>query len=180
MRLIGRLECKIRHDHADRRSLLCGCAAAAFALLGRSAGADESDDPARLARPQKGDRLVHFMGAHQGAEMKRDELKVGDEPMLAWAFDPVKKVPRDGSRLNLMLIVRLDPATLVPEEKARAVDGIVAFSAICTHQQCPVTEWLAQTQHFRCPCHQSEYDPRRGAAAIAPRRGLCRRSARPR
>jgi len=120
------------------------------------------------------------MGAHQGAEMKRDELKVGDEPMLAWAFDPVEKVPRDGSRPNLVLIVRLDSETLAPEEKARAVDGIVALSAICTHQQWPVTEWLAQTQHFRCPCHQSEYDPRRGAAAIAPRRGLCRRSARPR
>lgn len=162
----GRLGCEARRDHIDRRSVLAGCAVAAFAMRVPAARAEDNDDPARSELPKKGDRLVYFMGDNEGAEIKLGELKVGDEPVLAWPFDPAKKVPRDGSRLNLVLLVRLDPASLAPEAQALAAEGVVAFSAICTHQQCPVTEWLTQTQRFRCPCHQSEYDPRHEAAVV--------------
>ncbi|MEO8716561.1 MAG: Rieske (2Fe-2S) protein, partial [Acetobacteraceae bacterium] len=48
-----------------------------------------------------------------------------------------------------------------------AADGIVAFSAICTHQQCTVMEWLASTKVLRCPCHQSEYDLEHGAVVLS-------------
>ncbi len=153
-------------EGTTRRAALCGCAAAALVGLSRPGRADDADDPARMARPQKGDLLVYFDGDHEGQVIKPAELKVGEPSFLAWAYDPQKKVPRDGSRLNMILMVRLDPATIAPDEKPRAADGIVAYSAICTHQQCPVTDWLTDSKDFRCPCHQSVYDPRHGAQVV--------------
>jgi rieske iron-sulfur protein len=150
-----------------RRAVLCGCAAAAVVGFSWPSRADDADDPARMARPQKGDLLVYFDGDHEGQVIRPAELKVGNPSFMAWAYDPQKKVPRDGSRLNMVLIVRLDPATIASSEKSRAADGIVAYSAICTHQQCPVAEWLDETKDFRCPCHQSTYDPRNGAQVVS-------------
>ena len=94
-------------------------------------------------------------------------LKLGDDPALAWSLDPKTKEPRDGTRLNQVLLMRFDPATLGSAEKPRAADGVVAYSAICTHQGCTVTDWLTAKQVLQCPCHQSEYDPRRGAKVVA-------------
>ena len=73
---------------------------------------------------------------------------------------------RDGSLLNMVLIVRLAPDTLEEDVRAHAADGIVAFSAICTHQQCPVTGWNAEAKVFHCSCHQSEYDPSQDAKVV--------------
>ena len=93
-------------------------------------------------------------------------MKIGEPPVLAWAMDPATKLPRDGSRLNQVLLLRLDPSSLGPETQPHAADGLVAYSAICTHAQCPVTGWMADRQVLHCPCHQSEYDPRQDAKVV--------------
>ena len=62
--------------------------------------------------------------------------------------------------------MRFDPATLGEAEQQRAADGVVAYSAICTHQGCTVTDWLTAKQVLQCPCHQSHYDPRHGARVV--------------
>jgi rieske iron-sulfur protein len=79
--------------------------------------------------------------------------------------------------LNEVLIMRLDPAELDDETRAHSADGIVAYSAICSHAGCPVTAWVkgAAGDHdvFKCVCHNSEYDPRHSAEVVfgpAPRR----------
>jgi Rieske Fe-S protein len=117
-------------------------------------------------RPQVGDLLVFFDGDHEGAPIKPADLNPGDPPVLAWAFDPVKKVSRDGSRLNQVLVMRFDPAALGAAERARAAEGVIAYSAICTHQQCTVMDWLTAKQVAQCPCHQSEYDLAHGARVV--------------
>ena len=151
----------------ERRALLCGCGAAAIMTSSRRARADDQDDPDRLARPQKGDLLVHYDGDRAGHPIAPSDLKAGDPQVMAWAFDPQKKVPRDGSRLNMVLLIRLDPAAMAADERRHAADGIVAFSAICTHQGCTVTDWLTAKRVLQCPCHQSEYDPMNNAAVVA-------------
>ena len=45
-------------------------------------------------------------------------------------MDPATGVARDGSRLNQVILIRLDPATLDADTAARAADGIVAYSGI--------------------------------------------------
>jgi rieske iron-sulfur protein len=86
-------------------------------------------------------------------------------------------VIRDGSRLNELLVVRLDPAELDDETRSRSADGIVAYSAVCTHAGCPVTAWMrgatGDKDVFKCFCHNSEFDPRQAAQVVfgpAPRR----------
>jgi Rieske Fe-S protein len=81
-------------------------------------------------------------------------------PTMVWAMDPSDKTVRSASRLNAILLVRLDPAHLAADTLARGVDGVVAYSAVCTHQGCEVGDWIADRQTLSCPCHDSEFDPK--------------------
>lgn len=131
-----------------------------------SARGDNASDPARNKLPQPGDFLVPADTDNETTPIKPGDIKLGNDPVLAWAFDPQAKVPRDGSRLNQVLLMRFDPASLGATEKPRAADGVVAYSAICTHQGCTVTDWITARQVLQCPCHQSEYNPRNGAQVV--------------
>ena len=148
-----------------RRCVLQG-AAATLALLPARGRADD-DDPRTMLRPQIGDVLVHAAGEQPGTVVAAADVTLNAQPVLAWAMDPVHKVVRNGSRLNQVLLLRLDPSILGPQTQPHAVDGLVAYSAICTHAQCTVTGWLPDKQVLHCPCHQSEYDPRHDAAVVA-------------
>ncbi|MDN4984017.1 Rieske (2Fe-2S) protein [Bradyrhizobium sp. WYCCWR 13022] len=160
-----------------RRELLLG-ALAATACLGCSAPVRAGEDPPGSdERPQKGDLLVFSEGDSEGKLIKAADLKLGGPPVHAWPQDPKTSVVRSGSRLNEILMIRLDPASLDEQTRARAVDGILAYSAICAHAGCPVTAWVksdvGDAEVFKCMCHNSEYDPRAGAEVVfgpAPRR----------
>lgn len=160
-----------------RRTLLLG-ALATTACLGCSTRTRAGEDPPGSdERPQKGDRLVFSEGDSEGKLITAADLTPGGPPVHAWPQDPKTSVVRSASRLNEILIIRLDPAELDEQTKARAVDGIVAYSAICAHAGCPVTAWVksdvGDKEVFKCMCHNSEYDPRAGAQVVfgpAPRR----------
>lgn len=160
-----------------RRTLLLG-ALATTACLGCAAPALAGEDPPGSdERPQKGDVLVFSEGDSEGKLIKAADLTSGGPPVHAWPQDPKTSVVRNASRLNEILIIRLDPAELDEQTKARAIDGILAYSAICSHAGCPVTAWVrsdvGDKDVFKCMCHNSEYDPRAGAQVVfgpAPRR----------
>ena len=82
-------------------------------------------------------------------------------------MQPATSTARDGTRLNKVLLLRLDPAGFDAATQARAADGVVAYSAICPHTGCEVAKWLAETQRLECPCHFSQYDPKRGPQWLA-------------
>jgi rieske iron-sulfur protein len=155
-----------RLDPLRRGLLLAGAAIAAGGLLPKTGRADD-EDPRRKMRPQVGDQFVRFEGDQEGAVITAEDLHLGADPIIAWAMDPATKLPRDGSRLNQVLLLRLDPSSLGPETLKHAADGIVAYSAICTHAQCTVAGWMPESQVLHCPCHQSEFDPRRNAEVVA-------------
>jgi ubiquinol-cytochrome c reductase iron-sulfur subunit len=46
------------------------------------------------------------------------------------------------------------------------VDGIVAYSKICTHVGCPAALYEQTTHNILCPCHQSTFDATEGAKVI--------------
>jgi rieske iron-sulfur protein len=149
----------------SRRTAVGGCLIVSGGLWPLGAQADQTPDPDRLKLPQPGDQLIAVGGDTATPPLKSSDLQLRDL-VLAWAWDPQKKVPRDGSRLNMVVLMRFDPATLGDREKRLATDGIVAYSAVCTHQQCWVTDWLKSTQILQCPCHQSQYDLRHGAKVV--------------
>jgi Rieske Fe-S protein len=156
-----------------RRFLLASVLAAGAGLAaGRSARAQ--DDPGGDERPQKDDLLVVSEGPNAGQIVKPSDLTPGGPPVHAW---PKTAVVRDGSRLNEILVIKLDPAELDDDTRARSADGIVAYSAICTHAGCPVTAWVkgetSDNNVLKCMCHNSEYDARASAQVVfgpAPRR----------
>ena len=171
-----RMELETMHyPDQKRRSLLLTALATGACLATKSVVAD--DEPGSDQRPQIGDVLVVSEGEHEGEVIKPDDLKVGGPPLRAWPKDPKTSVVRNGSRLNEVLVIKLEASELDDTTRARAVDGIIAYSAICTHAACPVTDWVKAEQGvknvLKCPCHNSEYDPRQNAQVVfgpAPRR----------
>jgi len=74
-------------------------------------------------------------------------------------MEPASKTVRSGSRLNQIIVLRLAPDALAPRTRARAAEGVVAYTAICTHSGCEVIEWLADERALSCSCHASLFDP---------------------
>jgi rieske iron-sulfur protein len=147
-------------NQMTRRNLL-----AVGGLLGSGFGfgvtrvlADPADE-----RPKAGDQLVAIDAAEPVG------LSPGDipaSPILAWPMEPESRLVRTGSRLNKIVLVRPDPATLAGPTRERAADGVVAYSAICPHAGCEVNGWVAEQGILECPCHNSRYDPRDAAAIV--------------
>jgi len=150
----------------------CGCCAApqpdqprrrviAIAAVGLAApwtlaAAGES------TRPKRGDRLVEEDAEGPPTPLRVSDLKPG-KPMLAFPFDAAKKEVRNDSRLNKVVLLRFAEADLSAESKARAAGGVLAFSAVCTHQACDVKTWLSQEKVLVCFCHSSKFDLLDGA-----------------
>lgn len=114
--------------------------------------------------PRAGDRLV---AQGSTAPIRADMLEPGAAPQLAWAWDAGRGRARDGSPLHRIVLLRLDPASMDEATRARAVGGVLAYSAACTHGDCAVRDWRPRVQHLHCPCHFSHFDPLRGAAVVS-------------
>jgi rieske iron-sulfur protein len=134
---------------------------AAASVLGVIAAAPAVAEPAD-ERPKEGDFLVAVNATNTDGLSPKDITN----PVIAWPMDPAAKLIRNGSRLNKVLLVRLDPQTLVGPTRERAADGVVAYSAICPHAGCEVDGWIDDQKILECPCHNSKYNPREGAAIV--------------
>ena len=140
----------------NRRSVIN--AAIGTSLCALVPGVSSAQGDPRNARPQEGDRLVYADGERKGTQVKLADLAVGAPPVTVMPQDANGTV-RDGSRLNQILLVRLDPAKLNEQTLSRAAQGVVAYSAVCTHAGCDGFGWVADKQTFKCPCHDSQFDP---------------------
>ena len=135
-----------------------------LARLARAEDEPEKTDAARLP-PQPGDRFVFLTGPNKGQVVKLDNLAVGGPQVQVFPAGPDGAV-RNGTPLNLVILARFDPADLSEETRARAAEGVVAYSAVCTHQACPVNMWSKDRDAFVCSCHGSVFDPRNSAVVV--------------
>jgi rieske iron-sulfur protein len=122
-------------------------------------------EPAR-ERPKEGDLLVTVSPPGQDP-LKPDDVPLDGKQTFAWPLDPETKTARDGSRLNKVLLLHLEPEGLDAKTKERAADGVVAYSAICVHTGCDVTNWDPSRQLLECPCHYSTYDPKEAGKVVS-------------
>jgi len=102
----------------------------------------------------KGDVLVYApttSGAEVGKPLKAADLKEGTG---------VQVFPKDksGDQNNLIEVVRIGAGT--------GADGLVAYSAICTHLGCAVYAELNKSGEIACPCHASRYNPKESAKVV--------------
>ena len=147
-----------------RRQAMFGAALALSPLLNIPARADDQPDETAKG-PQPGDHLVHLSGPKKDQPARVEDLEVGGEQSQAYPADS-KGLVRDGTPLNLVLLVRVGDDGLDEQTRKLAADGVVAYSAICTHQACPVIQWSTEKKAMVCSCHGSTYDPRNSAKVI--------------
>ena len=138
----------------DRRALLLAGVGLAFGQT----------DPA-TSRPRTGDLFVKA-GDTSKTPLTPGDVAAGAPQMLVWAMDPVDRTVRSGSRLNQVILVRLDPETIAPDTRARAAAGIVAYSSICSHTGCDVDDWEPGARLLACQCQSSQFDPRDGGKVV--------------
>jgi len=148
----------------QRRELLGCICALGLGLPGSSQA--QAPDPAALQPPQVDDILTYAFGERAGQAVGVDDLEAYTRQVFAWPSDPVSGLVRSGSRMNQLVLVRLDPAAMSAETAQRSVKGLVAYTGICSHTGCDVTDWNSEFRRFQCPCHESQFDPADAARVV--------------
>ncbi len=137
-----------------RASLELGLAALAGAVRPSHAHAIPGD---QALGPKIGD--VFVLERDLSHRVTAGMLPEGGAPTLVWPMDRKNGMVRNGARFNQILLLR---------QRAQGTGTqIVAFTAICPHAACVVTEWVPESELLRCPCHGSEYNPRQNGAVVA-------------
>jgi ubiquinol-cytochrome c reductase iron-sulfur subunit len=105
-----------------------------------------------------------------GTPIKPEWIRVGQlinaEPEIFFNGEPYGEETIEGHEQLVektkaaIIVVRMQPDDITPiaERENWGVDGILAYSKICTHVGCPISLWEQQTHHLLCPCHQSTFD----------------------
>lgn len=150
--------CGCRSADPGRRMLLKAVAGVALA-----AGAGVNCAWANDEGPRKGDWLVRADDDSK-TPLRSADLKADEKQLIVYPYDPKTKTLRDSTRLNRILLIKIDPGTMDAATRARAADGVVAYSAFCTHEGCDVSAWLPKEQALLCFCHFSKFAPHQEAA----------------
>ncbi|MBW3649323.1 MAG: Rieske 2Fe-2S domain-containing protein [Actinobacteria bacterium] len=96
-----------------------------------------------------------------GRSVRPEDLSVGGV-VTVWPEGHV------GEPDSPTLLVRVDRPELFrrPTRTQWTVEGIVAYSKLCTHTGCPVGLYQSRERLLLCPCHQSTFDVVEGAKPI--------------
>jgi ubiquinol-cytochrome c reductase iron-sulfur subunit len=148
-----------------RRRLLIGLAGSAFAAMG-----------AALLFP------LRSLGPRPGKDLKSTPYAPGGLRVVTENGQPVqpKDLPADGvltvwpeghtdSADAPTLLIRTRADQGFKPRRGRedwTVDGIVAYSKLCTHVGCPVGLYQAESGLLLCPCHQSTFNVLDGARPV--------------
>jgi ubiquinol-cytochrome c reductase iron-sulfur subunit len=121
---------------------------------------------------------IRSLGRRPGASLDHTQWRAGrravnadGDPLAAGnvAVDSVVTVFPEGhvdAADSSTLLIRLPPDVRAPGPPHWSVDGLVAFSKLCTHAGCPVGLYQAETQELFCPCHQSTFSVPQGAEPV--------------
>lgn len=148
-----------------RRRLLLVSAASAIGALGAALLF-----PIRSLGPRPGKDLKHtpYLGG-----TKRVVTADGRPVQIAdLAVDSVLTVWPEGHTDAAdapTLLIRTRPSQVLkprPGREGWTVDGVVAYSKLCTHVGCPVGLYQGEAALLLCPCHQSTFDVLDGARPI--------------
>jgi rieske iron-sulfur protein len=147
----------------ERRDVLkgtCGLVGAA-AVMSVGISTPAFADPQKDC-PQVGDVFVFTAGPKKGSVVTVDDVVLDAAPLTVMAKDPNGAV-RDGENFTALLYrIAKDkvPADMAPD----TIDGVAAWSAVCTHQGCLMTDIHQKSEAvnafgFICPCHDAIFDP---------------------
>ena len=147
----------------DRRDVIIGGAGLLMGLGLRSGAAEAAKKPERLP-PQIGDRLKITKGEHKDKFLCPEMLVLNQKPLEGFPYGVEDDVLRRRNRFNRLLLIKVDPEAIDEEIAPRAAQGVLVYSAICTHTGCTIKSWVKETQHLRCHCHLSEFAVLKGGS----------------
>jgi rieske iron-sulfur protein len=93
------------------------------------------------------------------------DLAIG-KPLLVFPFDSKSGKLKNESRMNKLVLIRLPEDQMEAATKGRSAGGVLAYSALCTHQACDVKTWIAKEKVLVCFCHASKFDLLDGAKVV--------------
>jgi rieske iron-sulfur protein len=165
--------CKAADDDISRRELFKSTSSLAGAagllsiknLNAASRMACGSVRPPTAGLPETGDVLVFAEGEHKGNPILIENVVVAAPPVLALPKDPSSGTIRDESG-SILLLYRCDPDKVPADLQDSAAQGVLAYSAVCTHLGCRVDGWVADKKLFQCPCHDAMFDPMQGGKVV--------------
>lgn len=137
-------------DASRRKVIRIGAATGAAVALG------PLGVPLAFASVKEGDLLVGDDVEKDPVAIKAADLAVG-KPVLAYPFDPATKQIKNDSRLNKIVLVKVAEADMNADTKKRSAGGVLAFSAVCTHQACDAKTWVPAEKALVCFCHASKF-----------------------
>lgn len=142
----------------DRRGvLIAGSAIAATGLvLPGEARANKEKSPENM-EAQPGDRIQFIKGENKDQLVRPEMVELGAKPVEAFPFDPEAEVLRRKYRLNRLLVLKLNEDEMNEETRERSADGVLVFSALCTHRACTIKSWMPEERELRCHCHLSRF-----------------------
>jgi rieske iron-sulfur protein len=149
-----------RREALKATSALLFCAGMGFA---RQALANDEAN----SHPKVGDQLARADDEGRPTAMRSAEILPNTKPVAAFPLDPASGAMRDGSRLNKVILIRVDPQELSPDVQPYAAGGVLAYSSVCTHQGCEISEWVPKDQTLMCYCHFSKFSPGRAGEVMA-------------
>ncbi|SVD52264.1 uncharacterized protein METZ01_LOCUS405118, partial [marine metagenome] len=149
-----------------RRNFLKGVAGAGFIASAPEFAFAAKEKPPEKKRPQEGDFLAFQKGEKKGEIIREEHIPMGGPVVMAFPMDPETGTIRKKSRLNQVLILRVEPSSLSEETQVNAVNGIVAYSSVCSHQGCVINTWNEEKQRILCMCHGSGFDARNEGKAL--------------
>lgn len=115
-------------------------------------------DQLRHTMWSKGVRLVRDPS---GLPIKASDVQIGSAfHVIPEGLNELHEHKLNEKAKAVVLLMRLpvEDMHISPGRQNWHVDGIVAYSKICTHVGCPIALYEQHTHHLLCPCHQSTFD----------------------
>lgn len=141
-------------------SVLSVGGAALFPL--RSLYKRESADPDDLLTYTAWESEMHLVD-ESGVRIRPEDLT---DHSVVTAF-PEGLEPRQHIDTTTLLIrVPVEELELPAGRETWVVDGVVAYSKLCTHAGCPVGLYVESYRQLMCPCHHSIFDVLRAADPV--------------
>jgi len=162
----------VRNSLLGAMGLLGLPAIVVFRDLGPTPGqvAKAQDYPGAGLRRTVWDEGMHIVRDAIGTRINVRDLEVGDlvnaAPAILYEPNEDGEMELHGVEVNItkskaaLILVRMEPDDIKHGEDREnwTVNGIVAYSKICTHVGCPISLLERTTHHVLCPCHQSTFD----------------------
>jgi Rieske Fe-S protein len=154
------MDTKFNKERRDVLKGTCGLVGAAAVMsvgVSTPAFADAQKDA-----PQVGDVFVFTDGPKKGSVVMVDDVVLDAAPLTVMPKDPNGEV-RDGENFTTLLY-RIAKDKVAADMAPDTIDGLTAWSAVCTHQGCLMTEvhqisTAVNAFGFICPCHDAIFDP---------------------